>query len=56
MRKICFLEEIKQRYLMIQKLEKVFVALNCTEQLLILVSAITECVSISTFALKAKGI
>ena len=56
MRKICFLEEIKQRYLMIQKLEKVSMALNCTEQLLILVSAITGCVSISTFALKAKGI
>ena len=56
MRKICFLEEIKQRYLMIQKFEKVSMALNCTEQLLILVSAITGCVSISTFALNAKGI
>ena len=35
---------------MIKKLEEVSMALNCTELLLILVSAITGCVSISAFA------
>ena len=51
MKKICFLEEIKKkRGLMIEKLEKVSMALNYTELLLILVSAITGCVSISAFA------
>ena len=50
MKKICFLEEIKKRDLMIEKLEKVSMALNYTELLLILVSAITGCVSISAFA------
>ena len=50
MKKICFLEEIKKRDLMIEKLEKASMALNYTELLLILVSAITGCVSISAFA------
>ena len=50
MKKICFLEEIKKRDWMIEKLEKVSMALNYTELLLILVSAITGCVSISAFA------
>ena len=39
----------KKRDLMIKKLEKVSMALNYTELLLILVSAITGCVSISAF-------
>ena len=50
MKKIYFLQEIKKRDLMIEKLEKVSMALNYTELLLILVSAITGCVSISAFA------
>ena len=46
-----FLEQIKQNDLMSKKHKKVCTVLNYIEKSLILVSAITGCVSISTFVL-----
>ena len=43
-------EEIKQNELMSKKDRKVFTILNDIEHLLILVSTVTGCVSISAFA------
>ena len=45
-----FLEEIKQNELMSRKHKKVSKTLNYFEQVLILTSTITGCISISTFA------
>ena len=45
-----FLEEIKENELMSKKHKKVCTTLNYIENFLILASAITECISISTFA------
>ena len=45
-----FLEEIEQNELMSRKYRKVFTAVNYIEHFLILASAITGCISISTFA------
>ena len=44
------LEEIKHNYLMSEKYEKTCKYLNYVEKFLILVSAVTGCVSISAFA------
>ena len=45
-----FVEEIEQNELMSKKHKKVFTTLNCTKYLLILVSTVTECISIFVFA------
>ena len=45
-----FLEEIKQNELMCRKRKKGCTTLNYIEHFLILVSAITDCISISAFA------
>ena len=45
-----FLEEIKQNELMTKNHKKVCTTLNHIEHFLILVSTITGCISISTFA------
>ena len=45
-----FLEEIEQNELMSRKHKKVSKTLNYFEQVLILTSTITGCISISTFA------
>ena len=47
---INFLEEIKHNDLMSEKYKKRCKYLNCVEHLLILVSTVTGCVSISAFA------
>ena len=46
----CFLEEIKQNELMSRKHKKVCTTLNYIEHFIILVSKITGCISVSTFA------
>ena len=46
----CFLEEINHNNLMSEKYKKTYKYLNYIEHLLILVSTITGCVSISAFA------
>ena len=45
-----FFEEIKQNELMSRKHNKVCTTLNYIEQLLILASTITRCISVSAFA------
>ena len=45
-----FIEEIKQNELMSKKQKKVCTTLNYIEDFLILASAITRCISISTFS------
>ena len=45
-----FIKEINHNELMSKKYEKVCRVLNYTEHLLIIISTITGCVSISTFA------
>ena len=45
-----FVEEMEKNKLMIKMQKKIFTILNCTGQFLILVYAVTGCISISTFA------
>ena len=49
-RKKYFVEEIEQNELMSKKYKKVCATLNYIEHFLILVSAVTGCISISAFA------
>ena len=46
---IYFIQERKQNELMSKKYKKVYMALNYIEQLLVLASAVSRCVSISAF-------
>ena len=46
---IYFIQERKQNELMSKKYKRVYMALNYIEQLLVLASAVSRCVSISAF-------
>ena len=46
---VYFIQERKQNELMSKKYKKVYMALNYIEQLLVLASAVSRCVSISAF-------
>ena len=52
----CFIKEIEQNKLIINKYKKVFTTLNYIEHFLILASVVSRCISISAFTLIAISV